>query len=204
MHRDTPTNLDRRPIWWTCPVCRVEMSQIGVEIGPGTSRMSGSRPQTVPRTLLRHADHQIPLCVLCVSDGVSLFSNYLQHMQRTSEEAICPVGHGQAQAGVRCCGSLISRQDSHQARKRSKTSNFCVQKTSGGVGIFHVKGWRLKSLGCPETYKNNKTDFLVGYPGIFARISRSCVTIVQLKFVQLLAPKSGSVTSMVACREAWS
>ena len=41
-------------IWSGCPGC------------PGT------HPQTVPGTLPRHADHQVPLCVLCLSVSFSL------------------------------------------------------------------------------------------------------------------------------------
>ena len=60
--------------------------------------------------------------------------------------------------------------DEDQARKRNPNLNFLVQIFSGGVGVFHVKGWGPKSSVCPS--KPGKPNFfggisrdLPGYPG---------------------------------------
>ena len=42
----------------------------------------------------------------------------------------------------------------------------------GEVEVFQVKGWGPKDSVCPS--KPKETNFLVGYPGIFAGISRRC------------------------------
>ena len=55
--------------------------------------------------------------------------------------------------------------------KRNINPNFWVRISSGGVGVFHVKGWGPKGSVCPS--KNpRKPNFWAGYPGIFAVISR--------------------------------
>ena len=51
----------------------------------------------------------------------------------------------------------------HQARKRNPNLNFLVRIFSGGVGVFHVKGWGPKSSVCP--LKPEKANFLAGFPG---------------------------------------
>ena len=43
---------------------------------------------------------------------------------------------------------------------------------SGGVGVFHVKGWGPKSSVCPS--KPGKSNFLGGISRDFAGISRQC------------------------------
>ena len=37
-----------------------------------------------------------------------------------------------------------------QGRKRNPNPNFLVLISSGGVGVFHVKGWEPKSSVCPS------------------------------------------------------
>ena len=37
-----------------------------------------------------------------------------------------------------------------QARERNPNLNFLVRICSGGVGVFHVKGWGPKSSVCPS------------------------------------------------------
>ena len=54
----------------------------------------------------------------------------------------------------------------HQARKRNPNPNFLVRISSGGVGVFHVKGLGPKSSACPP--KPKETKLLAGYPGILA------------------------------------
>ena len=51
-----------------------------------------------------------------------------------------------------------------QARKRNPNLNFLVRIFSGGVGVFHVKGWGAKSSVCPSNQGNQ--TLLAGYPGI--------------------------------------
>ena len=61
----------------TCPVCPVELSRLSrghsvqfiwnyTEIRSGRPGCPGDSPPTVPGTLPRHTDHQIPLCALFV------------------------------------------------------------------------------------------------------------------------------------------
>ena len=50
-----------------------------------------------------------------------------------------------------------------QGRTRNPNPNFLVQISSGGVGVFHVKG-RQKVRHVPRS--QGKTNFLAGYPGI--------------------------------------
>ena len=52
-----------------------------------------------------------------------------------------------------------------QASKRDPNLNFLVRIFSGGVGVFHVKGWGPKSSVCPSKPGKYRT-FLPGYPGI--------------------------------------
>ena len=58
-----------------------------------------------------------------------------------------------------------------QARKRNPNLNFLVRIFSGGVGVFHVKGWGPKSSACPsKPGKSNcfggiSRQKLPGYPG---------------------------------------
>ena len=50
--------------------------------------------------------------------------------------------------------------------------NFWVRISSGGVGVFHVKGWGPKVRYVPRN--PGKPNFRAGYPGIFAGMSRGC------------------------------
>ena len=50
--------------------------------------------------------------------------------------------------------------------------NFLVRIFSGGVGVFHVKGWGPKSSVCPS--KPGKPNFFGGISRDFAGISRRC------------------------------
>ena len=58
----------------------------------------------------------------------------------------------------------------HQGRKRSPNLNFLVRIFSGGVGVFHVKGWGPKSSVWPS--KPGRSNFLGGISRDFAGISR--------------------------------
>ena len=57
-----------------------------------------------------------------------------------------------------------------QARKRNPNLNFLVRIFSGGVGVFHVKGWGPKSSVCPS--KPRESNFFGGISRDFAGISR--------------------------------
>ena len=66
-----------------------------------------------------------------------------------------------------------------QGRERNPNTNFLVRISSGGVVVFHMKGWGPKSSVCPSKQKNKKKqkikpNFLAGYPGIVAGISLGC------------------------------
>ena len=72
--------------------------------------------------------------------------------------------------------------------KRNPNPNFWVWISSGGMAVFHVKGWGPKSSVCPS--KPGKPNFFAGYPRIFAGISRGCPKSLRKKVrVQFLAPK---------------
>ena len=43
-----------------------------------------------------------------------------------------------------------------QARKRNPNPNFLVRIFSGGVGVFHMKGWGPKSSVCPSKPRETK------------------------------------------------
>ena len=76
----------------------------------------------------------------------------------------------------------------NEARKRSTNSNVWVQISSGGVGVFHAKGCRAKISVCPS--KPGQTNFLSGFPGILAAISRGRLHSLRKKVsVQCLASK---------------
>ena len=59
----------------------------------------------------------------------------------------------------------------YQGRKRNPNLNFLVRIFSGGVGVFHVKGWGPKSSVCPSKPRETKLfwrgipGFSPGYPG---------------------------------------
>ena len=72
-----------------------------------------------------------------------------------------------------------------KARERITNSNFWVRVSSGGVGVFHVKGWEPNSAVCPSKPRENKDfggiswDFgwdIVGVPEKFEEI-RFCSII---------------------------
>ena len=56
------------------------------------------------------------------------------------------------------------------ARKKNPNPNFLVRIFSGGVGVFHVKGWGPKSSVCPS--KPRESNFFGGISRDFAGISR--------------------------------
>ena len=60
----------------------------------------------------------------------------------------------------------------NQARKRNPNLNFLVRIFSGGVGVFHPKGWGPKRSVCPS--KPGKSNFFGGISRDFAGISRGC------------------------------
>ena len=59
---------------------------------------------------------------------------------------------------------------SSKGRKRNPNPNVLVRICSGGVGVFHVKGWGSKSSVCPS--KPGKSNFFGGISRDFAGISR--------------------------------
>ena len=54
-----------------------------------------------------------------------------------------------------------------QARKKEAKPNFLVRISSGGVGVFHLKGWGPRSSACPS--KPRETKFLRDIPGFLER-----------------------------------
>ena len=58
----------------------------------------------------------------------------------------------------------------HQGRQRNPNPNFLLWIFSGGVGLFHVKGWGPKSSVCPS--KPRETKLFAGISRDFAGISR--------------------------------
>ena len=66
-----------------------------------------------------------------------------------------------------------------QGRKRNLNPNFLVRISSGGVGVFHARGWGPKSSLRPS--KPRETKLLAGYPGILAGISRVSPKSLRIK-----------------------
>ena len=61
---------------------------------------------------------------------------------------------------------------SHARQKARTNPNFWVRISSGGVGVFHVKGWGSKSSACPS--KPRRTKLFGGMPWDLAGISGGC------------------------------
>ena len=68
--------------------------------------------------------------------------------------------------------SVTPPRSNFQARKTNPNLNFWARIFSGGVGVFHTKGWGPKSSVCPS--KPGKSNFLGGISRDFAGISRGC------------------------------
>ena len=66
--------------------------------------------------------------------------------------------------------ALRLRRRFFQARKKNPNLNFWVRIFSGGMGVFHVKGWGPKSSVCPS--KPRESNFFGGKSRDFAGISR--------------------------------
>ena len=76
---------------------------------------------------------------------------------------------------------------SYQGRKRNPNPNFLVRIFSGGVGVFHVKGWGPKSSVCRS--KPGKSNFSGGISRDFAGFSRRCPRSLRKKVcVQFSSP----------------
>ena len=67
-------------------------------------------------------------------------------------------------------GKLVKRSRDHSGKKNEPKSNFLVQISSGGVGVFSVKGWGPRSSICPS--KPRETKHLGGISWDFAGISQ--------------------------------
>ena len=80
-----------------------------------------------------------------------------------------------------------------QGRKRNPNPNFLVRIFSGGVGVFHTKGWGPKSSVCPS--KPGKSNFFGGISRDFAGISRGCPKSLRKKvWVQFSFPNFVTLT----------
>ena len=84
---------------------------------------------------------------------------------RAKEAEKAPCGEAGRQKGV--FGVSVS---SLREEKRNPDPNFAVRISSGGVGVFHVKGWGPKSWVCPSKPRETKLfggicRDLPGYPG---------------------------------------
>ena len=74
--------------------------------------------------------------------------------------------------GLRLVPKQLAFLPHFQARKTNPNLNFLVWIFSGGVGVFHTKGWGPKSSVCPS--KPGKSNFFRGISRDFAGISRNC------------------------------
>ena len=84
-------------------------------------------------------------------------------------------------------GKNCQKRVKHQGRKRNPNPNFLVRISSGGMGVFHVKGWGAKKVW--YALRNpGKPNFLVGYPGILVGPAKSekknCVQFLALNIFQ--------------------
>ena len=64
----------------------------------------------------------------------------------------------------------VTTKNGFEAQKKNPNLNFCARIFSGGVGVFHVKGWGPKSSVCPS--KPRESNLFGGISRDFARISR--------------------------------
>ena len=62
---------------------------------------------------------------------------------------------------------MLAGKVTDQGRKRNPNPNCLVRISSGGVGVFHVKGWGPKSSVCPS--KPRETKLFGGTSRDFAR-----------------------------------
>ena len=74
-----------------------------------------------------------------------------------------------------------------QSRRRSTNPNFWVRISSGGVGVFHMKGWGPKNSVCPRNQR--KQIFWRDISG-FCRDVLGVPEKFEKKCVQFLAPNS--------------
>ena len=81
------------------------------------------------------------------------------------------------------------RTPTFRPRKKSTNPNFWVRIFSGGVGVFHAKGWGPKSSVCPS--KPGKWNFFGGISRDFAGISRGCPKSLRTKSLCSIIPARG-------------
>ena len=68
------------------------------------------------------------------------------------------------------CAQGYCKRGSDQARKTNPNLNFQARRFSGGVGVFHTKGWGPKSSVCPskpgnQTFGRDIPGFCWDIPG---------------------------------------
>ena len=86
-----------------------------------------------------------------------------------------------------CCFLRYSIIGGFQSRGKSKNPNFLVQISSGGVGLFHVKGVGAKKSGMSFESQGTKLlgrifrDFCRDVPGLSGPISRD-IAILSLRY----------------------
>ena len=99
-----------------------------------------------------------------------------------------------------------------QARKRNPNPNFSVRISSGGVGVFHVKGWGPKASVCPskprETSCPDIPRHLPGCPGGVRKVREKeslCSILVPIiwpiDFLWVKASQTGVKSEEQLCSE---
>ena len=82
-----------------------------------------------------------------------------------------------------------SQTPSLRQEKGTQTQLFLVWISSGGAGVFRVKGWGPKSSVCP--LKTRETKFFGGISWDFAGISRKCPKSLRKKrLCSIFVPQS--------------
>ena len=108
------------------------------------------------------------------------------------------LGFGREEPGMsrEFCRDVPDPWTLSQARKKNPNLNFSVRIFSGGVVVFHVKGWGPKSSVCPS--KPREFNFFGGISRDFAAISRKRPKSLRKKSLgSILVPYLGVFKKLV-------
>ena len=89
--------------------------------------------------------------------------------------------------GGQCDVPCLSQRAPGQARKKNPNLNFWVRIFSGGVGVFHVKGWGPKSSVCPSKPRESNF-FWRDIPGFCRDIPEAPEKFEKKKLGSILVP----------------
>ena len=118
------------------------------------------------------------------SSGAWLWCMMPQMPEGEERDGRCPIHNTMPALMMTCLFSLFGTLN--QARKNTNP-NFWVQISSGGVGVFHVKGWGPKKFGM--SFETRETSNFSGRISRgFARISRRYPKNLRNKLSSIFGP----------------